>query len=73
MLNGQKKEYNYSIEYIKDIYKDAFGLKQKTINKLFQENKNSFYLKLYGVISTCSFIISVGAFIAVLIILIANY
>ncbi|WP_291128563.1 hypothetical protein [Flavobacterium sp. UBA7682] len=68
-----KIEYEYSIDYIKGVYKKAFGLKQKTIDKMFLNNNNSFYLKLYRIISICSFLISIGTFITVLIILVANY
>lgn len=68
-----KDEYEYADEYMKEVYKTALGLSDKEINKLFDKNVGSFYLKLWGRISIISIAICLITFISVIIILAVNY
>lgn len=68
-----KKDYQYADEYIKRVYKRAFGLSDKQINKLFSKNKDSFCLKLWSWVSIISIAISLLTFISVILILALNY
>jgi hypothetical protein len=68
-----KNEYEYADQYMKGVYKTAFGLSDKQINKLFSKNKDSFYLKLWSWISIISIAVCLITFISVIIILETNY
>lgn len=68
-----QNEYHYADEYMKGVYKTAFGLSDKQINKLFSQNKDSFYLKMWSWISVISITICLIAFISVILILALNY
>ena len=68
-----KNEYNYADEYMKDVYKTAFGFSDKKINKIFNENKDSFYLKIWSWISVISIIICIVSFISVILTLALSY
>ncbi len=67
-----KREYDFSINYVKSIYKDAFGFSDKKIEKLFK-SKTAIKLKIFGRITTVAFFVSLLTFISVLIILCLNF
>ena len=69
---GVKKEYEFSMAYVKGIFKEAFGLSDKRINKLFNSNTSK-KLKLFGRLTAFAFIISCLTFISVIIILCVKY
>ena len=67
-----KKDFEFAMDYVKDVYKTAFGLSQKRIDHLFKSDaaKN---LKLFGWTSAIMFLLSCLSFIAVVIILCIVY
>lgn len=67
------KEYEYANNYIKDVFKNAFGFTDKKINKIFSENNNSFYLKLWTRICQISISICLISFVIVILILAFYY
>ena len=68
-----KNEYQYADKYMKTVYKTAFGLSDKEIDKLFSQNNDSFYLKMWSWISVLSIAICLITFVSVIIILTINY
>jgi hypothetical protein len=68
-----KNEYIYADEYMKRVYKTAFGLSDKQINKLFSQNKDSFYLKMWSWICVISIAVCLITFVSVILILAMNY
>jgi hypothetical protein len=67
-----KAEYDFAIKYVKNTYKEAFGLSDKRIDKLFNSNTAK-RLKFYGWTTAIAFFISCLTFIAVIIILCLNF
>ena len=41
-----KAEYEFAMNYVKKTYKEAFGLSDKRIDKLFKSNTNGWFCKL---------------------------
>jgi len=70
--NSIKQEYEFTIDYVKDVFGKAFGFSKKRIDKIFNSNTSK-RIKIYGAILTISFIISVLSFISILIILTSIY
>jgi len=68
-----KNEYEYADEYMKTVYKTVLGLSDKEINKLFNQNNDTFYLKMWSWISVISISICLITFVSVIIILTFNY
>ncbi|QCX01412.1 hypothetical protein FGM00_15335 [Aggregatimonas sangjinii] len=66
-------EYKTADKYVKNIFKTAFGFSDKKINKIFSENNDSFYFKLWSWICGISIAICLISFITVLILLALNY
>jgi hypothetical protein len=84
MLEDLKKHYNNlslwakhdftnAMEFVKDTYKKAFGLSDKKTNSLFSKSHSATLLKIFGWITTVSFLICCGTFIAVILILCTQY
>lgn len=67
------KEYEYANNYIKDVFKNAFGFTDKKINKIFNKNNNSFYLKLWTRICQISISICLISFVSTILILVFYY
>lgn len=67
-----KKDFEFAITYVKGIYKTAFGLSQKRIEKLFN-SKSTKKLKLWGWTTAVTFLLACLSFITVVIILSAAY
>ena len=67
-----KKDFEFAMKYVKDVYQKAFGLSEKRIDKMFNA-KNSAKLKFFGWTTAIAFLISCLSFIAVVIILCAAY
>lgn len=67
-----KKDFEFGMDYVKDVYKTAFGLSKKRIAKIFQSNYAN-KLKIFGLITSISLTISILSFISVLIILCITY
>ena len=67
-----KKDFEFGMDYVKDVYKTAFGLSKKRIEKMFQSNYAN-KLKVFGWITSISLIISILSFASVLIILCVSY
>jgi hypothetical protein len=67
-----KREFEFAMNYVKDVYKTAFGLSQKQIDVLFNLDTSK-KLKFYGWAVTIMFILSCLSFIAVVIILCVVY
>ena len=68
-----KNEYDYSINYVKNVIGKAFGLTEKQNEKLQNKTNNSFYLKLWFLIGVISLLVSILSFITVIILLTTNY
>lgn len=68
-----KTDYENSINYIKGVYKNTFGLSKKSIDKIFKGKNETFYFKLYAWVSVLSSFICVISFLSVLILLAVNY
>ncbi len=66
-------EYKYANNYIKGVFKNAFGFTEKKINKIFSKNNNSFYLKLWTRICQISISICLISFVSVILILVFYY
>lgn len=73
LAEWSNNEYQYADEYIKGIYKTAFGLSDKQFSKIFSQNRDSIYLKIYSWITLISIIIYLITFISVILILALNY
>lgn len=67
-----KKEYEFSMNYAKGVFKRAFGLSDKHADNLFQAQPTRKF-KLYGKITAMAFTISCLAFISVIVILCIKY
>lgn len=63
-----KKDFELAMRYAKDVYKEAFGLSEKRINKM-QTSSATRKLKFFGWTLTIAFLLSCLSFIAVIIIL----
>lgn len=66
-------EYKYANNYIKSVFKNAFGFSDKKINKIFSKNNNSFYLKLWTRVCQISISICLISFVSVILILVFYY
>ncbi len=62
-----------SVKVVKEIYKDAFKISNKRVDKLFARKDYGNWYKIFSWISFISFILSCGLFISVLIILCVKY
>ena len=67
-----KKEYDFTLDYVKGVYSSAFGVSKKKIERIFNQ-KTSRYLKIYRLTILISFLLSVLSFIAVVLILAIGY
>lgn len=67
-----KAEYDLAIKYVKQTFKEAFGLSDKKTDKLFKP-KTAKKLKFYGWSTAIAFIVSCLSFISVVIILCINF
>ena len=67
-----KKDYEAGISYVKETYKNAFGISEKKVDKLFEKNSSK-PLKISGFITSLALIISCLAFFLVIIILCIAY
>lgn len=63
-----KAEFEFAMKYVKTTYKEAFGLSDKKIDKLFNSNTAK-KLKVYGRTTAIAFFISCLTFISVVVIL----
>jgi hypothetical protein len=61
-------EYEFAKNHVKEIYKDAFGISDKTAGKIFRPH-NPRKFKLYGWVTAIALLVSVFTFTAVLIVL----
>lgn len=67
-----KKDFEFAMNYVRGIYKSAFGLSQKKIDKLFNADTAE-NLKFYGRTVAITFFLSCLSFISVVIILCIKY
>lgn len=67
-----KKDYEFGMNYVKNIYKSAFGLSEIQINRIFNSNSAK-RLKLFGWVTAITFMLSCLSFIAVIVILCIEY
>lgn len=67
-----KKDFEFAMNYVKGIYKSAFGLSQKSIDKMFSSNSAK-KLKFFGWTVAITFLLSCLSFITVIIILCVAY
>ena len=67
-----KRDFELGMNYVKSIYKDAFGFSEKRIGKLFRPHTPS-KLKIFGWASTISFLLCCLSFISVIVILCIAY
>lgn len=67
-----KKDFELAINYVKDVYKNAFGLSQKKIDTLFSSDTAT-RLKVLGWTVAIAFSLSCLSFITVIIILCIEY
>lgn len=66
-------EYQIADKYVKDVFQTAFGFSDQKITRIFSDSNNANSLKLWGWICRISIMICFTCFIAVLILLAANY
>jgi len=66
-------EYQTAENYVKGIFKTAFGLSDKRTDKILSSLNHSLYLKIYGWISIISIYVCMISFISVIIILAYKY
>ncbi len=66
--NQVQKEYESTIEYVKNTYKEAYGLSVKQTDKIFKPSKCRLF-KIYRWIVAITYFISCFSFIAVLLML----
>lgn len=66
-------EYKVANDYVIRVFKTAFGITDKKINKIFSKNNDSFYLNLWRRICGISISVCLICFVLVLIILSFNY
>lgn len=66
-------EYKIAEDYMKEVFKTAFGLTDKQINNLYSKDNDSIYLKMWRIISAISISVCIICFFSVLIILVFNY
>lgn len=67
-----KKDFEFAMKYVKNVYQNAFGLSEKRIDKIFN-SKTSLKLKLFGWTTAITFFLSCLSFIAVVFILCITY
>jgi hypothetical protein len=67
-----KKDFELAMDYVKGVYKSAFGLSDKRVEKLFSSNTSG-KLKFFGWATTITFLVSCVSFIAVIIILCIDF
>ena len=67
-----KADYDLAIGYVKDTYKNAFGISDKKIEKMFSSTSR-YLLKFWGSVVTIAFFISCLSFIAVIVLLTILY
>ena len=67
-----KEEYEFTLNYIKEVDAKAFGISRKKVDKLFNQ-KSSRFLKIYGWITSITFLLSCISFIFVLVYLTVLY
>jgi hypothetical protein len=65
-------EFKFAMNYAKGIYKNAFGLSEKTATKMFQLNSPTKF-KLFSRLTSIAFLISCISFVAVVILLCVEY
>jgi hypothetical protein len=68
-----KNEYKYGISYLKSVFKNAFGMSDKAIERRFKATNDITYLKTFGWICTISISTCLICFLSVLILLAYNY
>lgn len=68
-----KNDHRNGIEYLKRIFKEAYGISDKTIEKKFKKVNTSTYLKVFKWISIISISTCLICFLSVLILLTYNY
>lgn len=73
LASWSKKEYDYSINYVKNAIKKAFGLSEKQNERLIKKANNPNYIKFWFVFGLVSFIVCNLMFAIVLIFLIVKY
>jgi hypothetical protein len=67
-----KKEFEFSIKYVKDVYRSAFGWSEKRIEKVFNTQVAE-KLRFWGLTVSIAFLVSCLSFITVLILLTVLY
>jgi hypothetical protein len=67
-----KKDFEIAISYVKNVYKNAFGLSQKRVDRFFSSNSTK-KLKFFAWTSAIMFLLSCLSFITVVIILCIVY
>ena len=68
-----KNEYEYGIKYLKSVFKNAFGMSDKSVERRFKARNDITYLKTFGWLCTISITTCLICFMSVLIILAYNY
>ena len=67
-----KREYEFTQNYVKEVHMKGFGVSKKKIDKLLNRNPSK-YFKIYGAITTITFILSCLSFMFVIILLAILY
>lgn len=67
-----KRDYDFGIQYTKEIFHEAFGYSHGKIDKIF-ESKPSKKFKIFGWVTVIAFFITCLTFISVLIVLLVLY
>lgn len=67
-----KQEYEFSMNYVQDVYAKAFGISKKEVEKNLN-NSACKYFKIYGRISSIAFTLSCFSFLFVIILLAILY
>jgi len=73
LINLSKSEYDFSLTYIKDILKQAYGFSDETANSIFEKDESGLSFTTWNNICTFLSSMTIILFILVLIILVSNY
>lgn len=67
-----KREYEFTMDYVQDVYANAFGISKDKIKKILDKSPSK-YFNIYGKISSITFIVSCFTFMFVIVLLAILY
>ncbi|WP_282074830.1 hypothetical protein [Maribacter aquivivus] len=73
LADWSKNEYEYAEKYVKGVFKKAFGFSQKRIDKIYEKQNHSLYLKMWGWVCGISIAVCIVSFISALLLLVLKF